>query len=91
MENSIGVLYSGSSSDGIFCISASVTFTMATHNVFPEADKEMSDFAHAVLNNNKDEVVEILKKTDGLVTKQVTYQKHPRIKGYHALLLATGR
>ena len=67
---------------------------MATHNVFPEADKEMSDFAHAVLNNNEDEVVEILKRTDGLVTKQFTYHKYPtfaRIKGYHALLLATGK
>ena len=67
---------------------------MATHDVFPEADKEMSDFAHAVLNNNKDEVVEILQRTSGLVTKQVTYQKYPafsRINGYHALLLATGK
>ena len=67
---------------------------MATHNVFPEADKDMSNFAHAVLNNNTDEVVEILQRTSGLVTKQVTYQKYPtfaRIKGYHALLLATGR
>ena len=67
---------------------------MATHNVFPEADKEMSDFAHAVLNNNREEVVEILQRTSGLVTKQVTYQKHStfeRTKGYHALLLATGR
>ena len=68
-------------------------FTMATHDKFPEADKEMSDFAHAVLNNNTDEVVKMLKRNSGLVTKQVTYQKYPtfaRIKGYHALLLATG-
>ena len=67
---------------------------MATHNVFPDADAETSQFMHAVLNNNADEVKEILKRSPGIITKQVTYHKYPtfsRIHGYHALLLATGR
>ena len=62
---------------------------MAMHYVFPEADKEMSDFAHSVLNNNADEVVGMLKRTSGLVTKQVTYQRHPMFCTHQGLPCVT--